>query len=520
MKCFTLRASRMLRCVTKRREQQGLATLETALKSRFASRPMMSFARVLLPVAACALLGLTATADAADTPAAPLEKAAADVSATALASARNGEVTRSVTPTKIVRRANLNGSVTRLLVAAHPKPVAAQEEKPAEEVPEGPKPGEVTVSGLLDWYFGYNARAPRAPGGGRYDTSIITPSGETLARDNYGLFFNGTDRQPGFNLGEINITRTPSPSFPLGVTATLTFGDAARLFHATEPGGTSSYSMLHNLYVTKTFSVLNRDVAVDFGKFASPFGTEVLEATANDNYSRAFTFWYGVPFYHLGLRATTNLTPKITFQAGLVNGWNDVADSNDAKTLYAQFVLKPNPRFTQVIGFIGGSEGTGAYGSAVPTDGGGNITTNLLDLQSIYQITDKTKIAGWLAYGSAAGDVNGVHLSGNWLGMVAYVKHQFSPQFAVAGRLEQFEDIPGVGGLGPRALANTLYGGVGGYRKWRGATLTFEYTTLRGHLVSRLEFRHDHSNARDFGTASGGGSWDQDTVYFSQIYRF
>ncbi|MDW8207722.1 MAG: outer membrane beta-barrel protein [Chloroherpetonaceae bacterium] len=384
----------------------------------------------------------------------------------------------------------------------------------AQEQPaEGPKEGEVVITGLLDFYFGWNARAPRAANGGPY-FPVGTPSGETLSGDNFGLFFNYKDRKPTFTLGEVDITRTAGKGFPLGVRATLTFGESARLFHATEPGGTSSWQTLHNLYLTRSFKAGQKEIVVDFGKFASPFGVEVLESPANDNYSRAFTFWYGVPFYHLGLRATTQLHRNVTLQAGLVNGWNNVADDNDAKTLYTQFVIKPNPRYTQTISWIGGLEGTGAYGPIAPTNGGGGVTTNLLDLTSSYQITPNLKLGGWVAYGSADGHIQGVgRITGNWLGLVGYVRYQATPEVAVAARVEQFEDFARTGGFGPRFQ-------LPGYLKMREYTLTLEYVWLKGQAVTRLEYRHDQSNQAVFGTASGAGTFDQDTLYLSQAFRF
>jgi hypothetical protein len=369
--------------------------------------------------------------------------------------------------------------------------------------------GVVTTSGLLDWYYGVNFRGkPQGTPG------IVTPSGETIGVDNFARYFDINANTPSFSLGLLNINRSAGKGFPLGVTATFTFGDSARLFHATEPGGTSSYSMLHNLFLTYNTKILGKDVAIDFGKFASPFGSEVLESSNNDNYSRAFTFWYGVPFYHAGLRATVPLSNKITLQAGLTNGWNNVADDNGAKSPYLQFTIKPNPRFTQIIGWIGSREGTGAYGSGIAsTRGGGEIDTHLLDFQSIYQINDRTKIGGWIAYGNAAGRANGAPFSGNWLGLVAYVKHQFNPRFSGAFRIEQFEDIPGVGGNGPRFQ-------LGGYRKFRGYTLTLEYQSFRGRAVSRLELRHDSSSSPDFIAGAGNAAADQTTLTFAQVFRF
>ncbi len=388
---------------------------------------------------------------------------------------------------------------------------------PAPDAPAGPEPGTVTMTGLLDWYFSINTRAP---GRGTVAPNL-TPSGDSIRQDNFGLYFANRDRAPMLTLGELNITRTPGKGFPFGLTATLTFGDSARLFHATEPGGTNSYYPFHNLFLTATPKVMGKDVTVDFGKWASPFGMEVLESNLNDNYTRATTYWYGVPFYHFGARATVPLTSTLTMQAALVNGWNDVADSNNAKTVYTQFTWKPNSKFTQILGWIGGLEGTGAFGVVSPTRGGGGMTTNLLDFQSIYQVNDKLKLAGWIAYGSTTGSIQGVagtlgtgraddRLSGTWLGMVGYAKYQVNSRFGLGLRLEQFEDQPGVGGFGTRLQ-------LPGYTSIRTYSLTFDYTYK--NLVTRLEWRHDTANKAVFGAGSGTVN-DQDTITLGQVYKF
>lgn len=396
-------------------------------------------------------------------------------------------------------------------------PAPAPQAAPAP-APAAPEPGTVTMTGLLDWYYSINTRAPGGSAAGQFAPNI-TPSGDTIRQDNFGLYFANRDRNPMLTLGELNITRTPGKGLPLGLTATLTLGDSARLFHATEPGGTNSYYPFHNLYFTATPKLFGRDVAVDFGKWASPFGIEVLESNLNDNYTRALTYWYGVPFYHLGVRATMPLTSTLTLQGALVNGWNNVADDNNAKTIYAQLTWKPSPKFTQILGWIGGLEGTGAMGVVAPTRGGGGWTINLLDFQSIYQPNEKLKLAGWIAAGNGSGNVQGIkaltgraddHFSGNWLGMVGYARYQFTPKFAFATRLEQFEDQPGVGGLSPRF-------GMAGYFNIKTYSFTFEYA--HKSLVTRLEYRHDSANQSAFGSARGLVT-DQDTITLGQVYKF
>ena len=258
-------------------------------------------------------------------------------------------------------------------------------------------------------------------------------------------------------------------------------------------------------------------VVVDAGIFVTPIGYEVIESTSNDNYSRSFSFQYGTPFYHAGLRASLPVMPKLQLLGAVVNGWNNIADDNDGKSGIAQLTWKPAANFTGIVSFMGGSEGTGAYGVGIAPKNQADITTFLYEVQPIYQVNAKLKIAGDVIYGMGAGHTLAAgsgaqgHVSGYWAGLAGYVRYQVTPRLAVAGRIEQFEDVPGEGGVGLRL--------GGGYTKLSGTTATVEYSFLRSHLISRLEYRHDHSNTAFFGSGNGPVR-EQDTLTASAAYKF
>lgn len=398
------------------------------------------------------------------------------------------------------------------------KPDEKTDKKPQETstpAPPGPKPGQITVSGLLDFYYGINFRrpgndSPENPYRPAF-SGVTLPNRENIRIDNALRFNDINDRELSFSLGEIDITRTQDRKLPLGFRATFTVGEEPRIFHATEPGDTNAWQTFHNLYLSHTFRAANRDVEVNAGIWASPIGIEVLESTGNENYSRSLLFVL-TPFYHAGARIKFPLTPKIGLEAAVVNGWNNIADDNNGKSGYLQMTIKPNPRFTQIFNFIGGPEGTGAYGPVIAPKNRASIDTYLLDADSIYQITSRFKVSGWISWGSGAGSVSGQHISGSWLGLAAFARYQLTPRYAAAGRLEQFEDYPGVGGVGLR------FGG--GYTKYRSATLTLEHASFGGRLLTRLEYRHDWANAPLFGAGATGTSLNQDTLTLSGAIKF
>ncbi len=363
------------------------------------------------------------------------------------------------------------------------KPAAAAQPAPAPAAPAAPAPGTITMSGLIDGYFQVNYQHPSSVG---KPTFAAPFSGVNATR--------AFDYKDGFglSLAEFNISRTPGRGFPLGITATLTAFDTPPVVYATEPGAKAGYEGIQQLYLTYTPHLLGRDVAIDFGKFVTPFGYEVIESVNNDNYSRGLLFTYGVPFYHTGVRFAAPLAKKLNFTGGIVNGWNNTTDDNDAKSFFTVFAWTPDSHFTGTLNYMGGAEGTGAYGRAVPTAGAGNITTNLFEFVPVYNVNSLLKIGGDIVYGAAAGDVNGAHVSGDWFGIAAYARYQWTPKIATALRVEQFEDMPGVGTLPGNSAGGLRFGA--GYAKVRSFTATLEYAAFHNKLVSRLEYRHDRAN--------------------------
>ncbi|MCW3100905.1 MAG: outer membrane protein family [Chthonomonadaceae bacterium] len=479
----SLRVTRVSRTAASRRASNGLATSDTVLRPLHSLRPASRLVRPALSVFACALLGLATTSHAQT----PAPAAAAQAPTTPAAPA----------------------------------------------TPAPPAPGTVTITGLVDVYYGINVRAPRAAGDKPYAGIFTTGNpGDVIGVDNVGHAFDINDRDPSFSLGELNIVRTPGKGFPLGLTVTLTGGDTARIVNANEPGGTASWQWVQQAYLTYTSKIAKHDVTIDFGKFVTPFGAEVIESSSNDEYTRSFGFNYAIPFYHAGIRAAIPITSTLTATLFGVNGWNNVADDNNAKSFIAQLTWKPNAKLTTNLIYMGGAEGSGAFGpyiaqtpafpltvptttingtTFINTKGAGNVTIDLVELQPTYQVNSKLKLAMDLVYGHAAGDIYGVKESGTWLNGAAYARYQVTNHFALAGRLEQFEDIPGTGGVGLRL--------GGGYVKLNSATATAEYLSFKNQLVSRLEYRHDFSSVPFFG-AGATAVKDQDTFTLGEVFKF
>ena len=198
--------------------------------------------------------------------------------------------------------------------------VAAVAQAPASPAPEpAPAPaaaptwsvGPMDLSGLIDGYYSYNANRPGDAANGQ-------------ANDLY----NFNDKTDQFNLAEARLTLNHDPD-PVGAHVDLLFGRANTLVN----GGSHDQGD----YLEQAFLSLKppkaKGLELDFGKFVTFAGAEVIESKDDWNYSRGILFAWAIPYFHFGLRSTIPLSKTDTFGVQVVNGWNNVTSNNGGVTI-------------------------------------------------------------------------------------------------------------------------------------------------------------------------------------------
>src|SRR5712691_2889831 len=122
------------------------------------------------------------------------------------------------------------------------------------------------------------------------------------------------------------------------------------------------------------------------GKFVTLQGTEVIWSPSNLNASHSILFG-AIPFTHTGVRGSWALNDQITFYAGLNNGWDQLTDSNKAKTVELGAALNPVKPLTVFLSAYSGKE--------VFTPGGVAIsqgTRNSFNAVASYTISDPLSV--------------------------------------------------------------------------------------------------------------------------------
>jgi hypothetical protein len=284
------------------------------------------------------------------------------------------------------------------------------------------------------------------------------------------------------SLGKITIDRAPGP---VGFHLDVGFGQTINMVGASDraPQGFKYFEQAFVSFKPKSFHGLQ----VDVGKFVTSAGAEVIESNANWNYSRSLLFSWAIPYYHFGVRTSFPIGPHFTGGVQLVQGWNNVYDNNSGKTigLTGAYAWK---KVTWSHNYYVGPE-------KYHTNDG---IRHLYNTTVLVNANDNLSYYINFDYGQ---DKNIGSGTSKWTGIAGAFRRAIGKKYAIAGRLEFFDDIDGFS--------------TGTKQKLGEVTLTGEYK-MTAWLMTRVEFRNDWSN-QPFFEKSGGTSKTQPTVLLGLV---
>jgi hypothetical protein len=223
-------------------------------------------------------------------------------------------------------------------------------------------------------------------------------------------------------------------------------------------------------------SPLHRAVVLDVeaGLFTSPIGIESVPIDANWNWSRSNLF-FGLPFYHTGVRANLLIEDAWRITAAVYNGWNTVVDNNREKSLSLAIA-----HASEVV------EASLLYFSGVERDPDfdeGRPWRHLFDTWVLVHATSWLSFAGQLNGGFEPRE-NATH---GWIAGAGYVRAAPLPWFDVALRGDGFREWAPQGETGERL--DPIFWPSG----WvASGTATVGFRPHQAVLV-RVEYRHDHA---------------------------
>jgi Putative beta-barrel porin-2, OmpL-like. bbp2 len=375
-----------------------------------------------------------------------------------------------------------------LLCLAAPQLAAAQDPpKPADPAPD---PDKVTlnffknteVGGLVDGFYLWNS-TKTAP-----------------------LFHAFDVKHNSFDLSmaEVWLAKAPTTDSPVGYKVRLNFGSAPDIMAGASGqfNAESSYKNIEEAYGSYMAPV-GKGLQIDFGKFVTNAGAEVIEAKDDWNYSRSLLFQLAIPLYHAGVRVTYSPNDKVTLMGGVINGWNDVSDNNTGKSVMASVTLKPTAAVSIIENYIGGPEQPQAV-----VIGGSQPWRTLSDTVVSFTATPMISLMANYDYGrDTVAGVTGAGTVNTWQGIAGYAKFQPTKFVAVVPRVEYFKDANGFTTGSPQNLTS--------------ATLTLELKPA-DNFMWRIEYRGDFSNKTSgpFVDSTGAPQKNQNILILGFLYSF
>ncbi len=238
---------------------------------------------------------------------------------------------------------------------------------------------------------------------------------------------------------------------------------------------------------------IGNGLQIDFGKFITHMGLEVIEGYDgwNYNYSRSILFGWAIPFTHTGVRMSYGFNDVFSAMFMLANGWDNVRENNDGKTVGFQLGINPIKEVSILLNFVGGPE----------QNGRDQNWRNVFDTVIIFTPTDKLEFQFNSDWGTE--DI-GLRNNAEWWGLAGVLRYACTDFFSLNFRAEFFSDNDGARTGTPQDL-------------WE-FTITPE-VQVSSNMVFRMEYRHDDSNANYFLDHARPVS-SQDTISMNAMYFF
>jgi len=366
----------------------------------------------------------------------------------------------------------------------------------------GTLPGGITLNYLFDGYYEYNYNHP------------IGQVNELRAYDVSSNSFS-------INQADVVIDMEPDVTAKrrYGARLDLMFGQATETLQGSaanelRPQVWRNVFQAYGSYIFPAGTGLR----VDFGKFASALGAEGNYTKDQINYTRSYLFNF-LPFYHMGFRASYDVTPKVNVTGWLVNGTEQTEDFNGFKSIGLITTLKPTSSLTWNVNYYTGQEqravvaNTSTAVPPIPIQPGQplenvsptpNGREHIFDTYATWNINQR-----WTAAGEADYLISRVYSEGppsHADAGAVYLKYQWTPKLYLAARSEYVADPNGFFSTASQDLKE--------------GTATLQYQFSDG-FATYLEYRRDWSNRNFFLTSQPGVLiGHQDTTALGMVWWY
>ena len=375
--------------------------------------------------------------------------------------------------TIVALMAAANGGKAQTAPTSAPLTLAVQDQTPSPAAAATPsvsptlwKIGPFDVSGMIDVYYSLDFNHPA---------------------DGVNGLQNFDDKANQMELNMASLTLDYSPN-PVGLHLDVGDGRAFDIMSATEKDVPEMRFFKQAFIDVKPASW--KGLELDFGKFSTSAGAEVIETPNNLNYSRSLLFVWCTPYYHFGFRASTPIGRHFNAGVQLVSGWNNIVTGATFKTVGLTGSWTPTSNLSWTTTYYGGpDENTANRGMRTLYD-------------TVVQLSPSSKISLYINF-------DYLHDRPQYTpgyavyGIACAAKFQLTKKLSVSPRSEWLNDNTGMA--------------TGTGQQVKEFTVTGTYRLLYG-LSGWLEFRDDWSNQPVFNRGNETAIWNkQPTVLLGLV---
>jgi hypothetical protein len=304
----------------------------------------------------------------------------------------------------------------------------------------------VTVGAFVDTYYAWDFNRP---GPGNFDRSFTT---QPARHDEFNV---------NLALVEVKLTGERVRGH-LGLQA----GTAVQSNYAGEPrlGSISGPELARHVEEAVAGVRVGPGLWVDAGIYLSHIGQESWISRDNPTYSRSLIADYS-PYYETGVKLTWSATPRLTAQLNLVNGWQNISETNTDKAVGLR------------LDYAVSSHLALGYSNFIGNEMLDTVPSRLRLFNEGFALITAGNTSLWLT-----ADVGRQQRAGGgwstWYGGAAIGRVKVTPTVAIAGRVERYSDPDGV-------IVST---GTPNAFRVSGASANLD-VTLAGSAVWRIELR-------------------------------
>lgn len=266
---------------------------------------------------------------------------------------------------------------------------------------------KLTIGGYIDTYYGYAYNLPNR-------TQAVP-------------FFVSSANQNEFavNLAYLDLRLKTDR---LRARIVPAFGSYMQSNYANEPAGLRN--LLEASAGIKLFK--KKEIWLDAGILGSPYTNESAISKDHLTYTRSLSA-ENVPYYLTGIRIGVPVSKKLNLNLFFVNGWQEIDDKNDGKSIGTQLEYRPNDKnLLNWDTYVGDEENLSHL------DYRRRYFTDIYWLYSAKKVSiSSCAYAGWQEMDTA----NGNSYYNFWWQANFILNYQLTKRTSVSGRFEYFNDV-------------------------------------------------------------------------------